>query len=85
MAEEKTEDFSKLSFREAMQKLTETVNTLESGNLELEESLETYKSGVALIADIRARLDKAQQTVEDLRGNLEEGATDEEVDSNISS
>ena len=38
-----------LSFEEAMQKLEEIVNSLESGDFALEESLKLYEEGVKLV------------------------------------
>ena len=60
-----------LSFKEAQEELDAIVSELESGSLEIEESLEKYERGVALLKSLKNRLDKAEAKVEDLMGNLE--------------
>jgi len=44
---------------------------LESGNLELEESIEKYERGVALLRACQAKLADAQQRVTMLVGQIE--------------
>ena len=44
-----------------MAELDATVTTLESNSLELEESLKAYERGVALLADLQARLANANK------------------------
>ena len=70
---------SDLTFREAMAELDATVTTLESNSLELEESLKAYERGVALLADLQARLANAQQ-----KGQLDAPADDATTDSTLS-
>lgn len=76
-------DIAKLSFREAMSELDSVVARLESNELELEESLEAYERGVALLRELKTRLDGAQQKVEVLVGQLDQSASDEEIDTNL--
>ncbi len=83
MAEEQ-KDISELSFREAMAELDRTVGTLESNSLELEDSLKAYERGVALLADLQARLTKAQQKVDVLMGQLDAPADDATTDTTLS-
>ena len=83
MAEEQ-KDISELSFREAMAELDRTVGTLESNSLELEESLKAYERGVALLADLQARLTQAQQKVDVLMGQLDAPADDATTDTTLS-
>lgn len=73
MADEskKVED---MTFKEASIELEQIVRALESGDLELEESLERYGRGVALLQSLRERLSNAEQKVRVL---LDE--TDEDV------
>lgn len=52
-----------LSFKEASTELESIVRSLETGDLELEQSLEAYKKGVALVALLRQRLEAAEQEV----------------------
>lgn len=73
-----------LSFREGMEELTRIVNALESNTLELEESLEQYELGIALLRELRGRLDTAQQKVDVLMGELAQTAADEEIDTTLS-
>ncbi len=54
------------------------MKALESGQLGLEDSLERYERGVALLRACQAKLDDAQQRVTMLVGELEdEGDTGE--------
>lgn len=61
-----------LSFGEAMRELESVVAQLEGGQLELEDSLERYERGVALLRALQVRLADAQQRVTVLLGELEE-------------
>ena len=82
-AENMREEIEKMSFREAMAELENIVSSLESNELELEEGLASYERGVALLHSLKKRLDGAQQKVEVLVGELEQGASDEEIDTNL--
>lgn len=73
-----------LSFREAMNELNGIVEQLESNTLELEESLEKYERGVALLRYLRTSLNQAQQKVEVLMGELEQAPDDQTIDTNLS-
>lgn len=72
-----------LSFREAMTELDGIVGLLESNTLELEESLQRYERGVALLAALRTRLVDAQQKVEVLMGELDTSVDDSTIDSTL--
>ncbi|WP_306792645.1 exodeoxyribonuclease VII small subunit [Collinsella ureilytica] len=67
MATEETQvDMKKIdemSYREASQELERIIRNLESGELELEESLEGYSRGVELLKSLRERLADAEQKV----------------------
>ena len=52
-----------MTFKEASIELEQIVRALESGELELEESLERYGRGVELLKSLRARLADAEQKV----------------------
>ena len=73
MAEEKKVE--ELSYKEASIELEGIIRSLESGELELEESLEGYTRGVELLKSLRARLAGAEQKVsvllKDIDGNDE--------------
>ena len=73
MAEEprKIED---MTFKEASIELEQIVRSLESGELELEESLERYSRGVELLKSLRERLASAEQKVRVLLDATDEGA-----------
>ena len=53
------EDIKKLSFEKAMEELTEIVDNLESGNIDLEKSIENYTRGSQLRAHCQKKLDDA--------------------------
>ncbi len=52
-----------MTFKEASVELELIVRALEAGDLELEESLEKYSRGVALLQSLRSRLANAEQKV----------------------
>lgn len=86
MSEEKgngAADIEQMTFRQAMDELGQIVNALEGNSLELEESLKRYERGVALLRSLRRRLDGAQQKVDQLMGELEQGASDQEIDTTL--
>ena len=67
-----------LSFREAMAELDAIVNVLEGNTLELEESLQRYERGIALLTSLKRRLSEAEQQVTVLMGELS-GTKDDDV------
>lgn len=72
-----------LTFHEAMAELEAIVRILESGTLELEQSLERYSRGVALLTSLQERLSEAEQKVEVLMGELAEAPDDETQDTTL--
>ena len=60
-----------LTFGAALTELELIVRALETGQLELEESLERYERGVALLAACQKKLTEARQKVTALIGELE--------------
>ena len=60
MAEKKIEE---LTYKEASTELELIIRNLESGEMELEESLESYTRGVELLRSLRTRLEDAEQKV----------------------
>lgn len=54
------------SFEARLGKLEQLVEALESGELELADSLDRFKQGVELSNQCRDMLDQAQQTIEKL-------------------
>ncbi len=75
--------FESVTFREGMAELEGIVQVLESGTLELEESLEKYATGVALLSELQKRLNAAEQKVEVLMGELEEAPDDTVQDTTL--
>jgi len=61
---------NKQSFKQSLEELQGIVNGLESGSLELEDSLAAYKRGVELIEGLNRKLDEAKQQVEVLMGEV---------------
>ncbi len=60
-----------LAFGEAMRELESIIAQLESGQLELEDSLERYERGVSLLRTLQSRLSDAQQRVTTLMGEID--------------
>lgn len=69
MAEQKSVD--ELSYKEASQELERIIRALESGDMELEESLESYTRGVELLKSLRNRLADAEQKVSVLLSDVD--------------
>ena len=63
-----------MTFKEASVELEQIVRSLESGDLELEESLERYSRGVELLKSLRERLSSAEQKVRVLLDATDESA-----------
>lgn len=63
-------------FGEALAELETIVSALESGQLELEESMSRYERGVALLRALQSKLGDAQQRVTMLLGELEKDSED---------
>lgn len=70
---------AEMTFGAALAELEQIVRALETGQLELEESLERYERGVALLTACQKKLSEARQKVTALIGELE-GDDGEEVD-----
>jgi len=71
MAEQEQRKVEELTFKEASVELERIVRSLETGDLELEESLERYGRGVELLASLRERLASAEQRVQVLVSQTE--------------
>lgn len=61
------------SFEDAVKRLSEIVQTLERGDLPLEESLRLFEEGVRLSRTSQDKLDTAQKRVEELLGFERDG------------
>ena len=77
------EEIEAMSFKEGLEKLEGIVGQLESNQLELEDSIESYKLGVEVLADLQKRLDTAQLTITELMGKLDDADTGE-IDTKLS-
>ena len=66
MVETKIKPVDKMSFEEALAELEGIVRQLETGDVELEKSIEIYERGAALKAHCEARLKSAELKVEQI-------------------
>jgi len=74
MADEKQEnDIGELSFEEAITGLTDIVGRIEQGQIPLQDSLEQYERGMALIKHCRTILQKAEKRIEKIAEEQREG------------
>ncbi len=62
--EKRKDDVGKMSFEEAIRELTGIVGKIEQGEIALQNSLEQYERGMALIKHCRAILQKAEKRIE---------------------
>ncbi|NLX05972.1 MAG: exodeoxyribonuclease VII small subunit [Phycisphaerae bacterium] len=67
----KLPNLEKLTFEEAIAKLREIVEQVESGEVGLEDSIEQYELGCRLIQHCRSILDGAEQRIEVLTKTLD--------------
>lgn len=79
MAEKKRkEEIKKLNFEESIKQLKEIVERIEQGQIPLQESLEQYEEGMALINHCRGILQKAEKRIEKI--TKQEQAAEETAD-----
>lgn len=65
MTERKQKDeITKFTFEQAIGQLKEIVNKIEQGEIPLQDSLEQYEKGMALIKHCRGILQKAEKRIE---------------------
>jgi exodeoxyribonuclease VII small subunit len=62
--EKKQNDVSKLSFEDAIKDLTQIVAKIEGGQTALDESIDQYENGMALIKHCRSILQVAEKKIE---------------------
>ena len=74
MSDQSYRPIDQMTFKEASIELEQIVRQLESGELELEDSLERYARGVELLKSLRERLADAEQKVRVLVDATDEGA-----------
>ncbi|MCR8908601.1 MULTISPECIES: exodeoxyribonuclease VII small subunit [Atopobiaceae] len=75
MADETYRPIDEMTFKEASIELEQIVRQLESGDLELEDSLTLYARGVELLKSLRERLSGAEQKVRVLLDATDENAS----------
>jgi exodeoxyribonuclease VII small subunit len=72
MADKKQKnDISKWSFEDAIKELTSIVSKIEQGQIPLQDSLEQYERGMALIKHCRGILQQAEKRIEKIAGEEE--------------
>jgi exodeoxyribonuclease VII small subunit len=77
MAEKKQKnDIDKLSFEQAIKELTNIVSRIEQGQIPLQNSLEQYEKGMALIKHCRMILQKAEKRIEKISSEQTKDAKD---------
>ena len=62
--EEIKSDLSKLTFEQAIKELTGIVGKIEQGDIALQDSLQQYEKGMALIKHCRKILQEAEKRIE---------------------
>ena len=63
-AKKKKDDLGELGFEESIKELTNIVGKIEQGEIPLQDSLEQYEKGMALIKQCRTILEKAEKRIE---------------------
>ncbi len=66
MTDKEYRPIEELSYKEASIELEQIVRSLESGTLELEDSIKTYTRGVELLKSLKARIAEAEERVKAL-------------------
>ena len=66
-----TKNVEELSYKEASQELELIIRDLEGGEMELEDSLESYTRGVELLRSLNTRLAAAEQKVQVLMKDID--------------
>jgi exodeoxyribonuclease VII small subunit len=65
MAEtKKKDDVNKLSFEESIKRLRQIVESIEQGDIALQDSLDQYEQGMALIKHCRGILQQAEKRID---------------------
>jgi len=69
----KKNDIEELSFEQAIKELTAIVAKIEQGQIPLQDSLEQYERGMALIKRCKKILDEAEKRIEQISESEERG------------
>ncbi|MCP4354123.1 MAG: exodeoxyribonuclease VII small subunit [Proteobacteria bacterium] len=62
----KSKKIEDLSFEEILQNVESTINKLQTGEMELDKSIEEFKDGLSLIKHAKQRLDSAKLKVQEV-------------------
>ncbi|MCL5281303.1 MAG: exodeoxyribonuclease VII small subunit [Planctomycetes bacterium] len=76
----KIDDIEKMTFEQAIQQLKGIVDRIEEGQIPLQDSLEQYEKGMALIKHCRDILQKAEKRIERISKEEPPAAQKEEKD-----
>lgn len=68
----KKSDINKMSFEEAIKELGGIVQDIEQGEIPLQDSLEQYEKGMALIKHCKGILQKAERSIEKITKEVAE-------------
>lgn len=79
-AKKAKDDISKLSFEDSIKRLKETVDKIEQGEIALQDSLEQYEQGMALIQHCRGILERAEKRIEKISQGEKEAEPSEDED-----
>jgi exodeoxyribonuclease VII small subunit len=77
MSAKESNEITKMSFEEAIKELTAIVNKIEQGEIALQDSLDQYEKGMALIKHCRTILQKAEKRIDKLTKQEESEDTDQ--------
>jgi exodeoxyribonuclease VII small subunit len=70
--EEAKNDVSKLGFEQAIKELTAIVGKIEQGDVALQDSIQQYEKGMALIKHCRKILQEAEKRIEKIASDSQE-------------
>ncbi len=73
-------EIEKMTFKEALSKLEETVKELESEQISLEESLEKFELGIKLSSLCLKKLNEAEKKIEELTRDADGKLVTKELD-----
>jgi exodeoxyribonuclease VII small subunit len=71
--EEIKTDLSKMTFEQAIKELTGIVGKIEQGDIALQDSLQQYEKGMAMIKHCRKILQEAEKRIEKIAEDQGEG------------
>ena len=74
----KTPDIEKLSYEQAFSEFEKIIESLESNQATLEESLKLFEKGQALLQRCSSLLDNAELKIHTLTGNISDSTPGEE-------